>query len=400
MTPPQHDPGDSHRTRPIRITHCIGTMRIGGAEKQLAELIRRLPRERFEQSLVLVQGGGPLIESVRSAGCEVVELGYQMKFRKFDPRCYVAMASALSKFTEHLRRSRPDILHAQLYWANILSVVAGRRARVPAIVTSRLQLSNYKEGRPMLQLIENFANRYTTAIFANSEAVRRDAIEHEKIGRAEIRVIPNGVELEDFERLDASGPRNEFAIGEHHFVIVAVANLHPYKGHADLIRAAGALAKTHTNLRLILPGRDQGARADLERLVKDLGLEEAVRLIGEREDIGSLLAMADVVVHPSHEEGFSNAILEAMAARKPVVATNVGGNPEAVVDGETGYLVPPRDPDSLAEAIEKLIVDANLRRRMGEAGWRRMEQEFSMKRLVERFAEWYEELAANSVTQR
>lgn len=392
--------------RRIRLVHCIGTMRVGGAEKQLAELIRRLPRDRFEQSLVLLQGGGPLIESVREAGCEVIELGYRMKYRVYDPRCYLAMARALGRFWLHLRgwdrrgeagaSRRADILHAQLYWANVLSVVAGRLARVPVVLTSRLQLSDYKFGRPMLQRIEDAANLATTAVFANSEAVRRDALAHERIDERKLRLIYNGVALENFRPIDASATRREFGIEPEDVAVVAVANLHPYKGHEDLLRALASLrvrGGAFSRLRAVLPGRDQGARGRLEALVAELGLEDAVRLPGEREDVPAILQMADIVVHPSHQEGFSNAILEAMTAGRPVVATAVGGNPEAVVEGETGFLVPARDPEALAAAIGRLAEDRELRGRMGAAGRARIELEFSMDRMIERFVAWYEELA-------
>lgn len=378
----------------IRLVHCIGTMRLGGAEKQLAELICRLPRERFEQSLVLVQGGGPLIERVKQAGCEVITLDYNQKFSKFDPRCYGAMGYALGQFVRHLRQRRPHILHAQLYWANILSVLAGQMARVPVILTSRLQLSHYKEGRPLLQKIENAANRWTTAIFANSEAVRQDAMKYEKVAPEKIKIIYNGVVLDDFEQPDPEPLRREFAVQPGELVLTAVANLHPYKGHDDLLRAVAMLRPKYPHLRAILPGRDQGMRARLEALIKELKLESAAQLIGERKDVPRLLALADVVIHPSHEEGFSNSILEAMAAGRPLVVTAVGGNPEAVLEGENGFVVPPRSPEALAEAIEKLVSDAELRERMGKASRRRIETEFSMDRMIERFTAWYEELAA------
>ena len=128
---------------PIRLTHCIGTARIGGAEKQLVELICRLPRDRFRQSLVLISAVGPLIDRVRAAGCEVVDLGKGI--RRTGPRIwrsYGALARRLGRFVRHLRERRPHILHGQLYWANILSVAAGRLSGVPIIMTSRLDLGD------------------------------------------------------------------------------------------------------------------------------------------------------------------------------------------------------------------------------------------------------------------
>ena len=367
-------------------------MRFGGAEKQLCELICRLPRERFEQSLVLLQGGGPLLGRVRDAGCEVIELNYQARYSKFDPRCYAVLGVALGRYIRHLVHRRPHILHAQLYWANILSVLAGQIARVPVILTSRLQLSHYKEGKPLLQKIENVSNRWTTALFANSEAVRRDVLAHEVVDPAKIKVIYNGVVLEDFNAPDPEPLREEFKIQPGQLVLLAVANLHPYKGHDDLLDAVAQLIPKYPNLRVLLPGRDQGMRRRLEEMIRELKLEGVVQLLGERGDIPRLLALADIVIHPSHEEGFSNSILEGMTAGKPLVVTNVGGNPEAVRDRVNGFVVPARDPAALAGALEKLVSDPALRERMGLASRRRIEEEFSMDKMIERFSDWYETL--------
>lgn len=378
----------------IRIIHCIGSLNVGGAEKQLAELICRLPRERFEQSLVLLnQDEGPLVDRVRASGCEVVNLRYLQRYRVVDPRFYLDLAGAIARFVRHLKKRRTQIVHAQLYWANILGVVAGRLAGVPRIVTSRLSLSNYKEGRPMMQRLENLVNRWTTDIFANSGAVKADCLAHEKVDPNIIHIIYNGVVLEDFERPDTESLAGELGISPNDLVLTEIANLHPYKGHDDLLRAMASLLPRHPNLKAILPGRDQGMRARLEEMIRELKLEDNVILMGERRDVARILALADIVVHPSHTEGFSNSILEGMTAGKPLVVSDVGGNPEAVIDGENGYIVPAKDWRALAEALDKLIATPALRARMGAASRRRIETEFSMARMIERFSAWYEEMA-------
>lgn len=384
---------DSAPPPPVELMHCIGTMRLGGAEKQLAELITRLPADRFRQSLVLLQGGGPLIERVRASGCEVFELGYAMRYRRFDPRSYLAMAGALARYVRFIRNRRPRIIHAQLYWANILTVAAGLLGRVPVIVTSRLQLSRYKEGRPLLQRIENLANRFTTAVFANSEAVREDALRHERIDPAKIHVIHNGVVADDFALPDREASRRELIPGKNRIVLLVVANLHPYKGHADLLAAFALLRSEFPSAVLMFAGRDQGAESDLRRIVAEGDFGDSVRFLGERDDIPSLLSACDLLIHPSHEEGFSNSVLEAMIAGRAVVATRVGGNPEAVLDGVTGVLAPPHDPEALAGAIRPLLADPGLRAKMGAAGRARVLEHFSMERMIENFVRFYGSLA-------
>lgn len=383
----------------IRIVHCIGSMRVGGAEGQLAELICRLPRERFEQSLVLLRGEGPLIEKVKAAGCPVIDLNYERKFNPLSPAWHWAIGQALGRYLRHLRDRRPHILHAQLYWANILSALAGSLARVPAVVTARRQLSVHKQGRPLMQKLENWANRHTDAVLVNSDAVRRDTLEHEQIDPAKVHRIHNGVVLERFETPDPGPLRRELGLEPGQVVIMAVANLHRYKGHDDLLRALARLRPAYPNLRAVFPGRDQGMGETLRALTAELGLDGVVQFLGERRDIPALLAVADIVVHPSHEEGFSNSILEAMTAGRPLVVSDVGGCPEQVRDGVNGFVVPPRSPEALAEALGRLLGDAELRRTMGAASRRRIEEEFSMERTVREYIEFYETLYQRAVAR-
>jgi glycosyltransferase involved in cell wall biosynthesis len=176
-------------------------------------------------------------------------------------------------------------------------------------------------------------------------------------------------------------------------VALYVANLLSYKGHEVLLEAMRTIVDRAPGAKLLLAG--EGPMRDaIEAKRRALGLDKNVVLLGVRSDVPALLAVADLVVHPSFQEGFSNAILEAMAAAKPVVATAVGGNPEAVVDGETGILVPPHDPVALANAMERLINEPVLAKKMGEAGRQRVIQEFRIEDAVARYAALYERLVA------
>lgn len=380
----------------IRLVHCIGTMRMGGAERQLAELIRRLPADRFEQSLVLFKDGGSLLEEVRRIGCPVVFLDYGRKFNPIDPRWYACAGRALGSYIRHLRDRRPHIVHGWLYWANILSVVAGLAARTPVILTARRQLADHKAGRPMLQKIENWANRHTDAVLVNSEAVRRDVLAHEKINPAMLHRIYNGVVLEEFAAADPEPLRREFGLEPDSQVIVYVANLHYYKGHEELVRAVALLKDKYPRLRALCPGRNAGALEFLQGLCAELGVADRIFFPGERKDISAFFALADIAVHPSHQEGFSNSILEAMTAGKPMVVSNVGGCPEAVLEGVNGFVTPPQDAASLAGALDRLLADDALRSRMGQAARERIESEFAIERTVEQYVEFYEKILSKA----
>jgi glycosyltransferase involved in cell wall biosynthesis len=390
-------PGVSRR---IRIVHCISDMRVGGAELQLAELITRLPPERFEQRLVLLLGGAlspaspartELLGRVRAAGCPVVELEYG-GWDGGRVRRGFEFGAVIHRYRRELIAFRPDIVHGQLFWSDILSVAAGRLASVPVIITSRLALSRPGRERAWKRYARDLANVWTTGIFANSEAVRRDILAHERVRPEAITVIPNGIALEKFAPAITKGLRPAFGVADEDLVLATIGNLRRLKGHEDLLRAIHLVKGKYPRLRLLVVGRDAGMRSQLEQLIVELGLPDHVRLLGERSDVARVLSLADVVVQPSHEEGFSNAVLEAMACGRPLVATNVGGNPEAVRDGVDGLLVPARNPAALADAVDRLASAPELRERMGRNGRRRVESEFSMARMVERFAEWYEVL--------
>lgn len=386
-------------SEPVRVTHCIGSMRRGGSERQLAELIARLPAERFRQSLVLLQGGGDLLDRIASTSCEVVELRYSMRYRRFDPRFFFAMGRALWIFIRHLRRFRPHVLHGWLFWANILSVVAGRFARVPVILTSRRQLGLFKDEAPQRQPLENFFNRFTTLVVANSEAVRKDALERENLKPEKVHVIHNGVEEVSVDPAERENARAEFGIGKDDIAALVLANFHPYKGHADALKALRNLHADHPELLLLFAGRDQGTESRLRERVRSHGLEDRVRFLGERRDVPRVLAAADLLIHPSEQEGFPNAILEAMAAGLPVVAYDLAACREAIVDGETGRLAPSGDVGALTLQVRALLEDSDQRQRMGEAGAARMRREFSMDQMVGQMASLYETLAETKISE-
>jgi glycosyltransferase involved in cell wall biosynthesis len=221
------------------------------------------------------------------------------------------------------------------------------------------------------------ASRLAARVVVNALAIR-DLCLAEGVAPERIAVIRNGVDLDAFDRGAAAGAGLPPAPGP---LGVNVANLHhPVKGHEDLLRAFAAVRRELPAARLALVGGGE-RRPLLERLAGELGLAEAVRFTGQRLDVPAIVARADVVVSASHAEGISNAILEGMAARRPVVATAVGGSPELVADGETGLLVPPRAPGALAAALVALLRDPARARAMGEAGRARAAREFGLDRM-------------------
>jgi glycosyltransferase involved in cell wall biosynthesis len=174
-----------------------------------------------------------------------------------------------------------------------------------------------------------------------------------------------------------------------------IANLIPYKGHRDLVDAlAQAAPHLPAGWRLLVVGRDDGVGETLREQARHLGLADHILFMGPRGEVAEILAASDIGILCSHEEGFSNAVLEGMAAGLPMIVTRVGGNTEAVIDGETGIVVPPRAPTDLAAAIVRLVADPGLRARFGAAGRQRVQKEFGVDRFVQAHCALYRGLQA------
>ncbi len=275
---------------------------------------------------------------------------------------------------------RPDVCHAFLYWAYVLVLPVAALARVPVRVSGRRGLGRQPpRGRRLFDLLERAVNRVTHLVVCNADAVADESARADHVPRSKIRVIPNGIDL----------PAEPADVEREPPVGVMVANLIAYKGHADLLRALGSMAEP-PRIRLLGDGPERPA---LERLAAELDLEDTVAFEGFHPCPEEVVAVSQFAVLTSHEEGFPNAVLEAMAAGLPVVATAVGGVPE-LVDEATGILVPPRSPEALAATIEKVVADPDLRRTLGDAARARVEA-FSWPRCVDAHVALYRRAGAH-----
>ena len=331
----------------------IGQLGLGGTEKQIVLLASGLRNRGIDVSVLTMFAGGPREQSLLDAGVPVVHLGFSRLRRT---RGAVANVAAFARLVHLLRRDRPEVLHAFLLHSYLVAAPAARMARLPLLVAGRRSLGDFKQDRPVVLRVERLATRATDLLIANARAVARDTRERERVPAEKISVIWNGLPQTAFT---ACLPAR---IETGHPVLLCVANLRKYKGHGYLLEAAALLRARGTPCTLLLAG-DGKERAALERQSGQLQLD--VRFLGACAEIGPLLARADLVVLPSLHEGMSNAVMEAMAAGRAVVATAVGGTPELL--GDRGVLVPPADPAALASAIGALLADPARRRELGTA---------------------------------
>jgi glycosyltransferase involved in cell wall biosynthesis len=376
-----------------RIVIVTSRLDVGGTERHIARILPALQQRGFDVALYVMERGGPLEGEVAAFGIRVAGPSYGGVLQ------WPVASLALARW---LRRERPDVVHFFLprpyLFGSLAAELAGHRLRL----MSRRSLTDYRAKYPLLDRIERVLHRRTFGILGNSQAVI-DQLATEVDEPSKLALIHNGIELPSSVFTGTrQRVRDMLHLPEGTLVISVIANLIAYKGHRDLI-AALALIKDRLaapgsplSWRLLVIGRDDGVGGELKAQAQASGFAGNVMWLGERNDVEDLLAASDIFVLPSHQEGFSNALLEAMAAGLAVIATSVGGNCDAVVENETGVLVPARDPDALGAAISSLAVDPDLRRRFGEAGRRRVEQLFSLQACVDRYERLYRALGEAS----
>ncbi|MBN9495482.1 MAG: glycosyltransferase [Alphaproteobacteria bacterium] len=369
----------------------IGALDVGGAETHLAQVLPRLVADGFEIAVHTLTGRGALASPLEAAGVRVVappgsEAG--AKAGGFVGRGLRALRAGLS-LARFMREWRPDVVHFFLPESYLVGAPIALLTSNAKRVMSRRSLNDYQTKHPLLAKLERVLHKRMDALLGNSAAVTAQLID-EGAARDRVHLIRNGIDLARFAT-PKPVPRPTDNV-----VIACVANLIPYKGHADLIDALAQVPREPA-WELWCAGRDDGIGAKLTAQAHAAGIGDRVKLLGARNDVPDLLAAADLAVLASHEEGFPNAVLEAMASRRAVIGTQAGGIPEAIADGKTGLIVKPRGPAALAEALARLIADAPLRAAMGDAGRARIEAEFSLDACAAAYAAFYRRFTPSEV---
>ena len=372
-----------------QIIFVIGSLGRGGAESQLLMLMRGLIRSDYKPLLFVLESNGPLREEVEKYGIKIIDGGVDNSSCK--PVLILQLIRALWRLWFLLRTSRPEIVHGFLPLTNIITAVAGKLAVIPYIITSRRALNKHQDRNPGWRYVDKLSTYLSDIVTANAIAVRDDTFYRENSNPNKFRVIYNGIEAKSIA--DALPHREKvrktLGLEANQIVIIIVANLIPYKGYTELLDAFSQLRTNNNEIRLLIVGQDRGIGDSLRYQASRLGIDDAVQWLGLRSDIPELLAAADIYVCASHEEGFSNSLLEAMAAGKPVVATRVGGNPEMLEEGRLGVLVEARDATSLAEGIKKLLESSHLRELFGEQALKHVTEYYAPENMINKHLELY-----------
>jgi len=341
-------------------------------------LVRRLVAEDFDVHVCALTRGGPIEGELRAAGIEVTVIG--KRFRA-DPQAYW-------RLKRHIARLGPDLVQAWMFAANSYGYAAARRASVGRFVAGQRSVDPWKSG---IQLaIDRYVGRRADATVVNSPAVRDFYVRH-GLPAEKIHVIANGVEPAQPADATRAELLAELGLPADVYLVAVLGRLWPQKRIKDAIWAADLLKVIRDDVHLLVIG-DGPQRDRLRRFRDQVVIRDKVHLLGHRDDVPRIVPHLDVLWSTSAYEGQSNAILEAMAAGVPVVATDVPGTRDLVIHEQTGYLAPVGDRAAVARATQRLLENPEAARKLGEAGRRRVETEFSVDKMTDRHIALYDEL--------
>ena len=363
---------------PKRILHVIPTLDQAGAEKQLCLLARGLRRRGFDVHVCALTRSGPRANELREAGIPCTLIG---KRWKLDPQAFWRLRQLVAAL-------RPEVIHTWMLAANAYGVLAGAACGVRGRVASQRCVDPWKSS---LQLAaDRYIARRSHRVVVNSEGVRQFYLHH-GLPAEKLEVIPNAVEPAEPSPVGRKQLLEELGLPAGARLIGLVGRLWPQKRVKDAIWATDLLKVIRDDVHLLIAG-DGPLRDRLLRYRDQVRIRDKVHFLGQRTDLGRLVPHFDLLFSTSEYEGQSNAVLEAMAAGVPVVATDIPGTRELVLHGATGYLAPVGDRAGFARYANKLLDSRDLAAQLGAAGRDRAAREFSTERMIERYVALYEKV--------
>lgn len=360
----------------IKIVHLVTSLEVGGAQHNMLLGLPRLDPKKYEHILISIMDRMQMEQQFKEQGIEVHSLGLN---RKIDLAVALRLRSLLKKL-------RPDILHTYLIHGNVLGRIVGRLVGVPIIIGSELTIG---QAGILGKLLTKLTNPLTNAVEVNSETGGKAVVADLGVPKEKIEVILSGLDLDAFGGTEnRTNIRREIGVSDDQHLVLFVGRLCPVKGPEYGIKAFAVAASKNPNLYLALAGEGE-QRSFLENFTTELGIEEKTTFLGARKDLADVLSAADSILMPSLTEGFPRVANEAMAASKPIVATRVGGIPEAIIDDVTGLLIESKDIDAMSDAIIRVSSDTELQQRLGNTARQHAEVHYSAASYVSQLDEMY-----------
>ena len=365
----------------IKIVHLVEDLKVGGLERTLAYIISNLDPSIFSAEVWCIAAGGAVADELQKNGHPLRVLNLN---NYYNPWNVIQLARGL-------RREKVSILHSHAYFANTMGRMAAILARVP-VRFAHIQSSHWAsdERSSRNYLVDRILSHFTSRVIACSDSAGRFQIEAIKVNPEKVLTIHNCTDMKRYaSHQESVAVREELGIGANDPVIGSVGRLERLKGHRILLEVTADLTEDFPSLKLVIVG-DGDERSILEEIRSNLGLGNHVIFTGIRDDVERLLPVFNVYAQPTiGREGLPLTVIEAMAARVPVVASDIGGTDEAVIQNETGILVPPGDKDGLTSALSRLLSDQEMRSRMSEEGWKLCKAKFSVTSMVEAMTTLY-----------
>ncbi len=376
----------------IRLLIVTSRLDVGGAERHLYNVLPRLAQKGFDIDVFVLHKYGVLNDDFKCQGINIIEPTF--KFPQYIDTLYSVVQLVYTLLTK-----KPNVINSFLPEPYIVSGIASFFFVNIKKIMSRRSLNDYQKNRPLLIKFEKFLHKRMDHILANSGAIIEQLIE-EGCDQDKITLVYNGVNTKlKVPDKDVIAIKSRLKISQDEIVIIVIANLIPYKGHKVLFEALNSVNQNSTNKwRLLCVGRDDGIQSELETMAESYGIENKIEFLGSVKRPEEYMAISDVGVLTSFQEGFSNSILECMSFSLPMVVTDVGGNKEAVRNNNNGFVVPSGDFNSLAERLLDLLDNPDLRKSMGASSRQIVEEEFDIEICVDKYNKLYRTIA-NSDTE-
>jgi glycosyltransferase involved in cell wall biosynthesis len=377
-----------------RVLNVVPTLMCGGTENQFMALARSLDRTRFDVEFACLRRWGGFVDELVARRIPLTEYPVPT-FRS------VTALAQQARLARHIVRRDVQIVHAYNFYGNVFATPPARLV-APVVIASIRDRAPYLT--PMQKRVQRYACQFADCLLVNADAVK-DWLVDEGYDASKISVIRNGVDLDRFD--NAPAPlhlRRELGLGDATPLVGVISRLTRLKGLEHFLEAAAMVRARVPEAHFLIVGEtspmDRAYLGELQQYAERCGVADRVIFTGLRTDVPAVLASLNVSVMPSLNEALSNVVLESMAAGAPTVATRVGGTPEAIVDGETGMLVPPADSPALADAIVHLLSDTPLATQLGHAARLRIVDHFSVTRMVRLTEDLYVELLERKQRKR
>ena len=370
-------------TKPIRILYIHHTFRNQSGSLLLWNIAKGLDKKKYQVFAACLREGGPYEGKLRDIGVEV---------KNFDLKTLLDIR-IIFRLVHYIKQNNIDIVETAVFPSDVYGRISARLANVPIIISTMHRVEDHKQERiyRLFFFVDTLTMPLTTKMIAVSEAVKDYLISWHKVRPDRIRVVYNGIEAHKYSpNVDVEEYKSKFNLNSDMPTVAFIGRLVKVKGIKYFLEAAAVILRGGKRVQFLVVG-DGPLKEHLIQRAKNLKIDEDVHFIGFRKDIPQVLSVIDILVVPSLWEGLPLIVLESMFAGRPIVATKVGGIPEAIKHRETGMLVAPRNSHALAKAILEFLNDPEKRKEMGEKGRQRALKYFNVERMVKEYESIYDE---------